>query len=573
MLNYKGFTTKINESAPAIPTSVDYWKSKGKDGKQVMLYFHNDLDGVFSAIVTQNWLKNKGFDIVGYGLVEYQEGWKKTTLNPKYINIALDYAEDVPGIDCYMDHHGNFIEGDFRGSKSIKTATGSAFEGICRQLGVPTDSLTLDVIDMVDSAKYDEYKVDIKDVLNFNYDTFKNSKTPKLTFAGAFNQLLKRSDYKTFIEVVANATTGPSIYNIFRLFKIFYPKNNPIVSRSHGIKSIRGYKDLLSDASDRLDRMERQTIGSGQKTYISSQKEFKEMWSEPVINKKTGVEGIKIKPSGYQILGQLVFVPTGTWANPIRARAIVEKAITENDLPDVTYNVVGPLAEQVSSMNKKHVELIGDIEKLNATQANLTVKKIIGPDDDLEGIKGYVEVVGNNIKFHAKQPLFWIMLQYGGSLQVCSFHKLDKYAKEYLPVLKDGTRVEDLGEYTEKLLNIFKMELWYNNQNTKAGGHPGIGNISDIGGTYEGTIFKNLQGVKFIDLFKNKMIQDLSLIPWPDLGMIWNEAPESSKTKETNMDHRVLMLDDIRKLNKNSRLSKEDTEGYDISAQQEELNK
>lgn len=563
MLNYKGFL-KLNESAPSINTSLEHWKNKGKIGKDVMLYFHNDLDGIFSAIVMQNWLKDKGFNIIGYGLVEYQEGWTKTTLNPEYINIALDYAEDVPGIDIYIDHHGHFVEGDFVGGSSIKTETGSAYEGICRQLGVPTDSLTLDVIDMVDSAKYDDYEIDIKEVLNFNYETFKKAKNVRLAFAAAFNQLIKRSDYKTFIEVVANATSGPSIYNIFRLFKIFYPKNNPITTRG-GEKRITGYKAMVPDAEQRLARMKEQTRGSGEKTYISSQKEFKIRWTDPSTE--------AIKPSGFQILGQLVFVPTGTWANPIRARAIVENAISKNDLPDITYKIIGPLSDAVSELDGQKASLIGDIDKKSPTEATLDVKKIVTPDDDIEGIEGTVEVKGNNINFLAKQPLFWIMLQYGGSLQVCSFHKLEKYPMKYLPRLKDGTIVKDLGEYTEKLLDNFKMELWYDNDETKAGGHTGIGNISNITGTYEGSKYKNLQGVKFIDLFKNKMIQDLSLIPWPNIGMVWNPNPKPSKTKPTAMDHNVMMTKDIRKLSGSGELKPEDVQGYDVGAEEKELNK
>ena len=42
-----------------------------------------------------------------------------------------------------------------------------------------------------------------------------------------FNQLLKRSDYKTFIEVVANHKGDqPVFYKILQLFKRLYPANN-----------------------------------------------------------------------------------------------------------------------------------------------------------------------------------------------------------------------------------------------------------------------------------------------------------------------------------------------------------
>ena len=218
--NYQDYL--VIESAPRLPNSEEYWKKRGKSGKDVCLIFHDDMDGIVSAILMKQYLKNHGYNIKKYGIINYQEGWQAFKIDSRLITIALDFAEDIPGVDYYVDHHGKFEEEVKLNQQrtSIKTATGSAAEGIAQQLGFPFSNDTKDWIDMIDSAKYSDYDIDIKGILNFDLKEISKSKKSKLTFAAAMNQLLKRSDHKTFIEVV-NASEGASIFNIYRLFKIF----------------------------------------------------------------------------------------------------------------------------------------------------------------------------------------------------------------------------------------------------------------------------------------------------------------------------------------------------------------
>jgi hypothetical protein len=54
--------------------------------------------------------------------------------------------------------------------------TGSAYEAICINLGIPQDSLTTEVIDMIDSAKYQDYGISWDRLLDFNIASMKKSK-------------------------------------------------------------------------------------------------------------------------------------------------------------------------------------------------------------------------------------------------------------------------------------------------------------------------------------------------------------------------------------------------------------
>jgi len=446
---------KLFESAPTINNDREYWLRKGKIGKECMIFFHDDLDGIMSAIVTRQYLINKKFKIAGYGVINYQVGWKGIELNDDYINIALDYAEDNEDLDIYIDHHGKFIEngGDINrfSVKSHKMSTSSAYEAICLQLGIPTDSLILSVIDMVDSAKYQFYDVDIETILNFNLDDILESNNPKMVFAGAFNQLIKRGDYKTLIEVAHNASL--SVYNIYTMFKILYPGNN--ITRGGE------EKDFLEDGRDRLGKMENRVRGKNpKKIYLSQDDFFNDFW-----------DGTKIKRDGYQIIGKLIFVPNGTWANALRARAILMHDLRNNP-------------------------------------------------------------------YLRNHKIYFVLLQYGASLQVADTTSIKDIPEKDIPVLRNGEKITDLGKYTNDLLKSINYILHYNKSITKSGGHFGIGNLTNVLGV------KN--NVKWVDIFKNKIINDLSGVKW-SVYMPWDIPKENPPTIH-KINEKILMIDEIRKI-------------------------
>jgi hypothetical protein len=476
MINrFENFTLIKEEAAPRLPVKEEYWIKRGKKGKKVALYTHDDLDGIFCAIEMQKWLRNKGFDIVKYGILNYSEGWKFTTLDPSLINIVLDFA-NMPGderddmIDYYLDHHGLFTPEELEKYKSSpvqKKKTASAYEAVCQALGVPQDSLTIDVIDMIDAAKYSEYGVSWQRLLDFNLTDIKKSDKRRLEFAAAFNQFLKRGDTRTLLSVIYNCKDA-SIYSIFNIMKAVYPEHNLILK---GPK--RGEKkEFMVDSLWRLGEMQQKTRGKEgiEKVEYKSQKEFLDQFQD------SG----KIKIDGYQLIGNLAFVPTGTWANALRARAIVERDFLDGKIP--------------------------------------------------------------------KEPDF-ILLQYGGTLQVCSYKKMSEIQK--LPELKGGVIVDDLGKYMTSLLENFKKHLGYYDPDTSigqdeitvSGGHGGIGSISNVFGNCK---VKPYVGCRFIDMFKNKIITDLSGVPF-QLGLPWGE-PSEYRGKDPDMNNKVISTEDITKM-------------------------
>ena len=466
---------KINEAAPRLPKSEDYWTKKGKTGKDVMIYTHDDMDGIFSAIVVKKYLKNAGFKIKGYGVLNYTDGWKNTSLDPKMINVVVDFAsmpdkerEDL--IDFYVDHHGVYSDEEkehFKDKPVLKTKTDSAYEGICIQLGYTLNSEILDAIDMIDSAKYTHYKIDWRQLLDFSWESFKKSENPKLAFAAAFNQFLKRSDHKTIIEVIDNVD-DVSIYAIYNTMKRLYPGNNKNFRTGEP-------KDMLSDAEWRLSTMAKRTRGKDtKKTIYKSADDFI----------KSNTSNGEIRLDGYQLIGDIAFVPSGTWANALRIRTIL--------LEDYDSGVI--------------------------------------PEE-------------HKVKF--------CMLQYGNTIQVAAFDDMDKIFEK--PVLKGGSIVNDLGSYMNGLLKNFQEHLGYYEPDTSvgqeeitvSGGHGGIGTISNIIGKCNEDPCKES---RFLDMFKNKIISDLSGVKLP-IKLKWI-TPKGGPNKAPKMDAKVMKKSDIRTINK-----------------------
>ncbi len=466
-------------SAPRIPKKESYWERKGikplvnKHGKMtyknVMLYFHDDLDGIMSVVIIKKYLIDQGFNILGYGVVNYQEGWSNTYLHHDIINVCVDFAAYNPKLDVYIDHHQGDLPSQ-RKDYAIKTKTGSAFEGICIQYGIPLDSLTLHPIDMVDSAKYEHYKVDIAQVIHFSWKTIMNSKKPKLVFIGMINQFIKRADHHTLIEVAHNCN-DVSVYDIYLKFKEFYPGNN--LDRKFNTR-----KDFVEDGIERLQEMSKRTRGRlPKKKYMNKQDFLKDNY----FNGK-----IDLKDKGYQVLGNLVFIPNGCWANAIRARAVIEE-----------------------DMRKRKT----------------------------------------------KRGIDFILLKFGTTLQMVTFNGMNKIPKRRIPVYQKGDKKDeqilDIGLYMTRLLDDFKTVGYEDpstyvstieDEITVSGGHKNIGSISNICGKVKNGVF---EGTRYIDMFLNKIICDISTCYWDSYRIVWTERTDSEK-KEYDMDWKVVRVPDIR---------------------------
>lgn len=560
------------ESAVRMPVDEKYWLAKGKSGKNVALYTHDDMDGIFTAIEMKNWLISKGFNIVKYGILNYTDGWKHTTLDPKLINVVLDFA-NMPGderdelVDYYLDHHGTFTpeqEEKYKNSPVKKLHTASAYEAVLIALGLPQDQLKTDAIDMIDAAKYDQYKVSWQRLLNFDIPDMINFAKKSISRKADLEDLLKKSPENTiqlgsegelviflqdFFDIEPNGVFDEETEKAVKKFQLNNslktdkdPKFGVVDSQTWSAISrkfsFKGRLEFAAAFNQFLKRSDTKTIISvienckdvsiysiynvmskvspyhnipqkgpnkgvmtdfktdaqerlGKMQKMTRGKSTKKVYlsKQEFLEDFQSGNKIDLSGQGYQLIGNLAFVPTGTWANALRARSIIEK-------------------------------------------------------DFMDGVI-------------AKEPDF-VLLQYGGTLQVCSYKPISKI--ENLPVLKSkGTVVNDLGVYMTGLLNDFQDYFGYYDPDTAlgqdeitvSGGHGGIGSISNIFGQCVPTptaIKNDCVGSRFIDMFKNKIITDLSGVNFK-INTKWGEKTES-KMKEPEKDYKVIPTEKVTKLDK-----------------------
>lgn len=657
---FNNFSLLNEEVSPRLPIEEDYWLRKGKKGKKVALYTHDDMDGIFSAIEVKKYLLNKGFTIEKYGILNYMDGWKYTSLDPKLINVVVDFA-NMPGderdqmIDYYLDHHGIFTEEEkerYKNAPVSKSQTASAYEAICLNLGVPQDDLTVSVIRMIDAAKYgettykvkegdtldsisDEFNLDIEDLkkwnnltdenirtgqiiniinpeseiivkerpegqqktrknpdrkkikvggkerydvswkrlLDFNLSDMKNYKNVRLQFAAAFNQMLKRGDHQTLISVIHNCKDA-SIYSIFNTMKAVYGSHNVVPSGPRKGEE----KDFISDSEWRLNQMQSKTRGNkgvNKKIYQTQQDFLKDF-----------VKAGKIRLDGYTMIGDLAFVPTGTWANALRARSIIEtdfqngivavepkfillqyggtlqvcsyKPMSQTqNLPVLKKNgkIVDDLGVYMTGLLKNFQEYLGYFKPKDIV--NL-VKNFI----DEEGLLDQGTVQGNDDTTIYFSGQFTIK-EDGVEKPDNKKFDLDKF-NELLNV--NGLSISNfeigLDTYVDEISTYYKVNYIVipkssvgQDEITVSGGHGGIGSISNIFGTCRAHGF---QGVRFIDMFKNKIITDLSGVPFA-METSWGEAGESREQSKPE-DYKVIPTEQVTKLDQYGKVIKPTTE-------------
>ena len=540
-------------------SSKEYWLKKGKKGKLCILYVHDDLDGIFSGIIMKNWLISKGFEIGAFALVNYQESWKAYKTHKTAINIALDLSYLREDLDVYIDHHGKF-EDYYLDEHSkdiphgIKAYSDSAFGEICRLLKIDIDDDVISIINMIDAAKYDDYGVDINNLLHFDTvkkmiketkigtdEYYKNKEKNKklfkdniLPFTAEFNQLIKRSDYKTIIEVIHNSNDLiPNIYDICHLFIKFSPSNN--YGKDFVENGIYRFSTMVKKTRGEVDNWG-ETIKYVPKTCITSQEEFEK------ICRTSG------RKNGYRIFGNLMYVPSSTWCNPIRARMVLQLDILSGKyvLPTIELKISqnSKIYNELKKKIGEYMSLIGELD-----DNIFTVNNIHDIEDVVDGFEGTLIEKDNDLFFQTKRPIYWILLQYENMLQIVAFKNINSYAIGHLPK-SNGKRIANLGEYTSYLLECFISKLGYNpnydvNATTTAGGHRGIGSASNLYSEYKGT--------KNIDLMKNKMIKDFSGISWKnkDYGWYDNEYIEEKKMeKNSNIikDYKLILSKNVRTL-------------------------
>lgn len=193
-----------------------------KQYSKAKIYFHQDLDGVASALAIKNYLERYNFTVIDAEIIQY--GDKEFTISKPdsdsdVMPVLVDFAHGKPVFKIHTDHHDSQAGADQTKATSFRSARSNA--ETLSQIVAPSDVFStgdLKIISTVDSADYARYDISPEEVANFIKDVDPEYDTPrnKMLFGFVVNKLLLAYKNKPgFLEELV-MTSEPSLISIYR---------------------------------------------------------------------------------------------------------------------------------------------------------------------------------------------------------------------------------------------------------------------------------------------------------------------------------------------------------------------
>ena len=186
------------------------------------IYFHQDLDGVTTAIAMKAYIENNGIKVVGAHIIQYGDkefAVKKNDAQGDVMPVLVDFAHGKPMFVIHTDHHDR--QAGAEDTKSTQFRSSRSNVETISQVVSPTDlfpAKDIFLISMVDSADYAKNEITPEMVMNYIYRFDKDSGLQKnKTVLGLLtNKLLLAFKNKPgFLEELV-MKCSPSLLNIFQ---------------------------------------------------------------------------------------------------------------------------------------------------------------------------------------------------------------------------------------------------------------------------------------------------------------------------------------------------------------------
>jgi hypothetical protein len=208
----------LKEHVLLIESGIRGIKELAKRYKKAKIYFHQDLDGVTTAIAMKNYLEQNGIEVVDAEVIQY--GAKEFAIRKPELEdeargeimpVLVDFAHGKPMFVIHTDHHDTQAGAEDTKSTSFKSAR-SNVETISQVMSpkeiFPSDDILL--ISTVDSANFIEHDITPEMVMNylFKYDKDKTLQRNKMLMGLVVNKLLLAYKNKPgFMEEIVKRTT------------------------------------------------------------------------------------------------------------------------------------------------------------------------------------------------------------------------------------------------------------------------------------------------------------------------------------------------------------------------------
>jgi hypothetical protein len=219
------------------------------------IYFHQDLDGVTTALAMKKYLENNGIKVVDTEIIQYGDrefAIKKLDAEGDTMPVLVDFAHGKPMFKIHTDHHDTQVGAGDTQSTSF-TESPSNVRTIS-QVVSPKEIFTntdIDIISTVDAAKFKEKGLKPKDVMNFLFRLDKDASLSqnKVAMGLVANKLLLAYKNKPgFLEYLV-MNSEPSLLNILNNIKTYANKAG-FAKPEQMAKNQEDYIKAQSESSD-----------------------------------------------------------------------------------------------------------------------------------------------------------------------------------------------------------------------------------------------------------------------------------------------------------------------------------
>jgi len=462
-------------------------KAIAKRYPKAKIYFHQDLDGVTTALAMKNYLENNGIKVVDAEIIQY--GGKEFAIHKPegegdIMPVLVDFAHGKPMFVIHTDHHDTQA-GVEQGTSTNFKPSRSNVETISQTIS-PKDIFSQDdieTISMIDSADFAKYDIKPEQVIQYLFK-FNKSKSVK--------------ENKKMMGLVAN-----------KLLLAF--KNKPNFLRNLVMNSQPSLQSILLNIRKEVEKegyASLEDLIKNQESYIKSRKEKGVSYEDGIIS-QYGL-GPTMKSGGYDRYTPFInhpdaeFLVTGLPIGMVQASCNPykkERALKGVDL--------GQIKNEVLEKFKP------ELEKQRVTFG--TLKRISEMDTDQTSIgftfKDFIAIYGNS-----------------PSLNINGTQKLKKYLDYKSQNLFKSIPFEDRKVFNKVSVNGYDVIL------ANSGGHKCITNITGINYLYSNVKFQEPeQRVRnsYIDLLKDIQSEFVSVLK--------EKIEESKQLGESRISKRQLI--------------------------------
>lgn len=430
-------------------------KALAKRYPMAKIYFHQDLDGVTTALAMKNYLEQHGIKVVDAEIIQYgskEFAIKKVEGEGEIMPVLVDFAHGKPMFVIHTDHHDSQA-GVEQGTSTNFKSSRSNVETISQSVS-PKDIFTQDdieTISMIDSADYAKYDITPEQVIQY---LFKLDRTKGV------------KENKKMMGLVAN-----------KLLLAF--KNKPDFLRNLVMNSKPSLQSILLNIKDQMEKegyAPVEQLMKNQETYIQSRKDKGVTYEDGIIS-QYGLGSMK--PGGYDRYTPFInhpnaeFLVTGLPMGMVQASCNPykkERALKGVDLGQIKDEILDKFKDELESQRVT----FGTLKRISEMD---TSEKSVGFT-----YKDMLAIYGNSPSFTVR----------GGK-------DLERQLQQMSQSLYKDIPYED-----KKLFNRVYVN-GYDVIQANSGGHKCITNISGINFLYPKSKFDDpakRRRVSYIDLLK-----------------------------------------------------------------------